>query len=136
MATSKSSLSWVPISSGGIYCSPACGRGCTWAQFQTAKRQGARLAKLSGKGFESRVWENLGWWYEAQKRISPHCRIIVRKHDFVRGYSAELHLSRGLHQQWFAKECSTPSKAVQTVLAEAKKDTLALVKTLREIIDL
>lgn len=59
-------LTWKPIRSGAIYCAPACGCGCTWAAYQKALRDGAALTKQLGKGWETRVWENLGWHFESR----------------------------------------------------------------------
>jgi hypothetical protein len=57
--------SWVPKKHGPIYCSPACGGGCTMAAYKQAKDNAMRLAKRLGKGWKSWVWENLGWHYAA-----------------------------------------------------------------------
>lgn len=53
---------------GKLYCGSGCGRGCTWAECQKAIVQANRLLKRLGKGWKPRVWENLGWHYEAVSR--------------------------------------------------------------------
>ena len=60
-----SELSWKARKNGAVYCAPACGHRCTFKEYQAAKANGARLVKLLGKGWRVRVWENMGWFYEA-----------------------------------------------------------------------
>lgn len=61
-------LSWVPRRRGEIYCSPACGRGCTWAEYQAALAEAEKAVavikkrgRLSLVGVKVDVFENLGW---------------------------------------------------------------------------
>lgn len=69
---------WTPVRRGRVYCSPACGRGCTHAEFMTATRKAKALVKRLGAGWKPCVWENLGWHYEAVKgepvliQVHPH----------------------------------------------------------------
>lgn len=56
---------WKAVRRGSIYCAPRCGGGCTWEAHLAAKRAGAILARVLGKGWKARIWENLGWHYEA-----------------------------------------------------------------------
>lgn len=53
---------------GDRYCSPRCGRGCTWDEYTAACDAGQTLATVmqekTGLPWESRVWDNLGWHYE------------------------------------------------------------------------
>lgn len=58
---------WKPQHHGLIYCSPACGGGCTRAAFNKATEQAASLAKKLGKGWRPEVWENLGWHWAVVK---------------------------------------------------------------------
>lgn len=46
-------------------CAKWCGRGCTVGMYLDAKEKGAALAKKLGKGWKPRIFENLGWHYEA-----------------------------------------------------------------------
>lgn len=60
--------SWTPKRRGAIYCSSACGHGCTWAAYIQAVQEASYLATVlnrKGAGWKPRVWENLGWYYEA-----------------------------------------------------------------------
>jgi len=57
---------WTPRRKGAVYCSPACGGGCTHAAHRAASRAAAALAARLGHGWKPRVWENLGWYYAAE----------------------------------------------------------------------
>lgn len=66
---------WEPVLSGEIYCSPRCGGRCKLADHNAAHDKADALLAIMGDGWEKRVWENLGWWWEVRKgdcRISPH----------------------------------------------------------------
>lgn len=54
---------WVPIRDGTRYCSPGCGRRCTYKEFELATARAKALAERLGVGWETDVWENLGWHY-------------------------------------------------------------------------
>jgi hypothetical protein len=56
-------LSWTPVLRGPIFCSPACGAGCSKAGYDLACKQSAALAKHLGKGWHARVAENLHWYW-------------------------------------------------------------------------
>ena len=60
-------LTWKPRQAGSVYCSPACGRGCTVEEWNQAKmRAHAIVEGLSvDKGWKPEVWENLGWHAQA-----------------------------------------------------------------------
>ena len=55
---------WTPVLNGDTYCSPRCGAKCTKADYDLCVTRANRLCKLLGEGWETRVWENLGWHYE------------------------------------------------------------------------
>jgi hypothetical protein len=59
-------LSWEPVRNGEIYCSPACGSGCTIDSYLQTVEDANRLCKELGPGWFPRVWENLGWHYSAK----------------------------------------------------------------------
>jgi hypothetical protein len=57
---------WTPVARGKIYCSPACGAGCTRGEHDRAKREALRLVNnLRGRGWKPIVWEGLGWHFKA-----------------------------------------------------------------------
>lgn len=58
---------WKPVLKGKVYCSSACGGGCTKKAHEKAVRESDKLAKTLGKGWKPRVWENLGWHWQVIK---------------------------------------------------------------------
>jgi hypothetical protein len=58
--------SWKPKRIGATYCSPACGSGCTWEEYQTANKQAAVMVKSCGPAFRPKVFENMGWHATAE----------------------------------------------------------------------
>lgn len=60
-------LSWTPRLRGKIYCSSACGGGCTMLAYASAVKKATALAKRMGKGWKIRVHENLGWYWRVFK---------------------------------------------------------------------
>lgn len=59
-----------PTRRGRFYCSPWCGGGCTWESYQDACRDARALCAELGDGWEPRVWENLGWHFEAKNGVA------------------------------------------------------------------
>ena len=53
--------SWKPVRCGQIFCSTACGRGCTIKEYETALRRANLMARSLGARWERVVHENLGW---------------------------------------------------------------------------
>ena len=107
-------LSWKAVRRGLIYCAPACGGQCTWADYQKAKKNAKALAASLGKEWTTHVWENLGWHYMA---VSPCQRISVGP-----GFTAFLG-DRGKPGcgRW-AEHGKTAKQAVRNVIAVAKAD--------------
>ena len=69
---------WIPERNGEIYCSPACGRGCTFQEYELAMYNAGALCKLMGAGWSPRVWENLGWHYTAKiESENAECEIYT-----------------------------------------------------------
>ena len=66
-ARTAEELRRTPIRKGTRYCSPLCGHGCLYSEFEEVTKKAAALAKKCGVGWESQVWENLGWHYSAAK---------------------------------------------------------------------
>ncbi len=63
-------LSWKPKRRGPIYCAPACGRGCTKTMYdQAVKHAKQTLRRMKTRGWEVRVWENLGWHYMLTNKL-------------------------------------------------------------------
>lgn len=102
---------WTPKLSGTVYCSPACGGGCTKADFDKATTSAQHLANRLGHGWFAHVWENLGWHWEANKRRAGvtlqedgKYRACIRfdMQDDVESYIEEIH--------------STPNQAVLALI--------------------
>lgn len=113
------SLSWLAVRKGPIYCAPACGRGCTWAEFQQATRKAKALAADLGEGWEPEVHENLGWHFMA----AHHSKKLT------------VYGSRG---NWRALACSrwvglgkVPAEAVAMAVQKAKEE----LDSIRELVE-
>jgi hypothetical protein len=61
---------WIPVLKGDTYCSPACGGGCTKAEFDEATSKAEELATRMGPGWKAHVWENLGWYWEVTNGVA------------------------------------------------------------------
>ena len=103
--------SWVPMQDGKIYCSSACGRGCTLAEYEAAVKASEELAKHLGEGFEPRVWENLGWHWEV-----TGCNGRLKIHLGEQETTVYLDL-----QKQFVVSRSTPEGAIESVFYKARK---------------
>jgi hypothetical protein len=74
---------WAPVRKGPIYCSPACGAGCTHDAFELARLRSQILVRALveagyGNRWEGRVWENLGWHYSARVPGQTELEVHVR----------------------------------------------------------
>jgi len=99
--TSPKTLSWSPVRKGNIYCSPGCGGGCTWEAYEAAVAHASELCERLGEGFEPRVWENLGWHFEA---VAHDRRIRVRDYGYKHPHTVRYHVEvRAGGDQFFAK---------------------------------
>lgn len=113
---------YAPISNGIYYCSPRCGDGklCTRKAFEQASKEASALAKALGEGWETVLWDNLGWHYSATKgvaRVSPYVRgSTITAGWKVHSYSAELMIE---NQQFFA-DGKTPEDAYGNAVSDAR----------------
>ncbi len=103
-------LSWTPRRRCDIYCSPACGHGCTYAEYLAAVNLGDKLAGQCGPGYTRHVSENLGWHYGAQ---SPCKRLHVSQ------YSREYFTA---YLGGYAASGETPKQAIAKVIDAASAD--------------
>jgi hypothetical protein len=113
-------LDWKPVRRGEVYCAPACGRKCTWAEYQQAKERLDTLKLILGRGWRGEVWENLGWHYKA---ISSCGRIKVHASHYNNKvtYSAFLGADDSAGGTWVSEPFRDPKKAVAQVIAMGKK---------------
>lgn len=102
-------LSWKAVKKGKIFCSPGCGRGCTWEEYQIAWEKGKALAERLGFSWTAVVHENLGWHYKA---VSKCGRLEVWGRPL--GFSASF-----LGGRWIGSG-KTPEKAVLAAIRQAK----------------
>lgn len=106
-------------------CAPWCGRGCTRAEHDRAKRRGKALAKSLGRGWTVRVWENLGWHYAAHSpcgRIKVHeSRIKTSGRQMTEPFTAFLGEATTVGGRW-AAHGRTPQEAVAAVIAQARAE--------------
>jgi hypothetical protein len=57
---------WEPVLNGKIYCSPACGHGCTLDDYDRTVVDADKLVGLlRGSGWKAVIHENIGWHYKA-----------------------------------------------------------------------
>lgn len=61
-------MNWIPVRRGQFYCSSACGGKCTWQAYQKAIKDAKACVKLmKSEGWNTIIWENLGWHWKIQK---------------------------------------------------------------------
>lgn len=120
---------WKPVKRGGSYCAPACGRGCTLAEFREATKRAKELVtRLSASVPEGkwtpRVWENLGWHCSVSNktlRIDLHTRN-------TRDFSAFLQIS-GPWGGNLVEHGGSPEVAIKNALKTAKTQLKPLIST-------
>lgn len=120
-------LSWKPRRRGRLYCAPACGHGCTWDEYQQAKKDAKALAASLGPKWIPRVHENMGWWYSA---FSPCGRIYVSS-----SFCAFLGEPFSCAGTW-AEQGRTAKTAVRNVIRAAKRQLAkinAIIKDLPKV---
>ncbi len=104
-------FSWKPKREGKLYCSPACGGGCTHAQYVKAHKLADRLIKKcekqAGGKWEKRVHENLGWHY-CVSLVGGNIAIMENK-DSDKPYSVASHVG-GTPSQIFIRSHSKSIK--------------------------
>lgn len=121
---------WTPVRRGALYCSPGCGLPCTWADFKRAARGAAALAEHLGPGWKPRVWENLGWHFEAvlgegHLNVSPSLRGRSRR------YTAYLSRTPGPGGHW-VEHRSTARAAVRAVIDQAEAEAFTILGVVAE----
>ena len=68
------SRDWKVVRKGEIYCAPACGGDCTWAQYTAMKNQAKTMCKELGDGWKPQLNHNLGWFCAIVKgHTTIHC---------------------------------------------------------------
>jgi len=125
-------LSNKPVRKGATYCAPFCGRGCTWAEHQAAKKKAAALQKIMGHGWKPVVWENLGWHYKVvsnNEKLKIHPSVHLGE---IVAYTA--FLGEGdCGGTWTARH-KNPKQAATDVIQAAKAEVIETLTTILEII--
>lgn len=128
-------LSWTPVRRGITYCAPACGRGCTIMEHDSAAIAAHELVEALGPPWKSRVMENLGWhWYAYVGEPGAASRGMQvwpsinrnRRPPVLEGYHA-------YYSHWSSGPQKTPAAAVQAVLDAARGEIERLNALLAEI---
>ncbi len=125
-------MDWKPRKAGDLYCSSACGRGCTFAEFTVALEAGTALADRLGEGWSPEVWENLGWHY---KSVSPCGRIKVHPHSFGGRFVAFLGEPSFPGGKW-AEHGDSPREAVNAVIAKARAEMDDIAASIEGLVDI
>ena len=113
---------YAPVKDGKLYCSPACGNGCTYAAYLKAKDAAAKLCKQLGQKWKPRVWENLGWYHEAV--LGDY---VMHVHRIISGaYMAQL------RQTKFCATAKTPRAAIHKALDLAQSAVDDLLRDITE----
>lgn len=119
------SPSWTPVRRGPIYCAPACGRGCTWAEYQAAVKGAEKLKKMmKGTGWEVRIHENLGWFY----KVVSGPVMVMPSHPSKPGkfwcmIGSEPENPVGGNAAWTGNQpyCTDPNRAVRLALKPVRE---------------
>jgi hypothetical protein len=85
-------LSRKPERIGDTYCSPTCGMGCTYDEYEKATNDAKALARKMGRRWMIFVWENLGWHYQV---VHDSYNFNIRKSskDFVCSFKNTLSIT-------------------------------------------
>ena len=124
MKLSHPSIRWTPQRDGDRFCSPACGRGCTFQEFEDATNKGKALAELLGPQWTPRVWENLGWFHAAilDCEEAPGVYIEVYGPTIARDkYWIDARFPEQFHGTF-----DDPVKGILTLISSAKKKAARL----------
>lgn len=114
-----------PVLKGKTYCAPWCGRGCTKAEYNRALAGATALARRLGAGWKPRVWENLGWHFEADKGVMS---VMVNRYGSSVSHTCYLNTN----PQFIAKDKS-PKKAVALAIALLDAHIVSMARQRKEV---
>lgn len=119
-------LSWKPLRSDERYCAPACGRGCTFVEYESAKAIADAIVAELGGAWLPRVTENLGWFGSAWTGGDYSESVRVYPYDSGgKGYWATF-------LTWSA-DGETPTDALRGLIEKARGEVAALREALSVI---
>lgn len=102
---------WVPVRTGDTFCSPACGGGCRFAEYELRCRETKAVADRLGAGWVCEVKENLGWHGSVTNKV---LRLQVFPSGSSLGYTAIF------AQRWCGRG-ATPEEAIRDAANESVK---------------
>jgi len=123
-------LSWKPVRRGDIDCSPACGAGCTYAEYLEAVEAAEKLAKKL-PGFKPRVWENLGWHYAATA-LDAHVSVYADRGYYVLASATHQHAGDPEWGSFFAR---SPKGAIKKLKQNLRREIDTLQDFLKRLED-
>lgn len=124
--------SWNPVRRGRVYCAPACGCGCTYAEYRQAVKDAAAAARELGEGWEAVVHENLGW-HAAAKHVAGWLRVTVNRiGNRPMFYTAFLSHTKNTDGGAWIHDSRSPRAAVAGVLRKAGACVTKYSKALEE----
>jgi hypothetical protein len=117
---------WDPIRKGDVYCSRACGAGCTWKSYLTAKKRAEALVKRLNKStdleWKAHVWENMAWYYSARSKCG---RFDVHAYNDLGGpwtYHAMLNEPNEIPGgKWVGRSDESPEAAIEDARRQARE---------------
>lgn len=128
-------MNWTPVRRGKTFCSSACGRGCTLAEYLKAHREAAAtLERMKTKGWQVRVWENLGWHWEL--RYGNHLTVSGSHEDRTKNFHAMLSTrgNGGCDPTFYdRKRFADPNDAVAHRLKIAEASIRPIQKLLKQL---
>lgn len=131
-------LSWKARRHGDVYCAPACGCNCRYSEYVKAclgaERLAARLTNKLGKKWRPRVWENMGWHFEAVSWRG--CIQVKEDHKWPdRRFSHPTftaYVRNFPGNALFTGEGKTPEAAVEDARAEARRQMEGIAVWLKD----
>lgn len=133
--TTTKQLSWKAKRNGDIYCAPACGAKCKYADFELATKRAEKLAKRLGPGWIPVVHENMGWHYHVKSscgriRVSEHWPypqdLVGQTNELApEDYTVFLNLDGKIGGRWVTK-ANTPEVGICCVLDQARSERDAI----------
>ncbi len=127
---SSTKRNWKPVRSHpNIFCSPACGSGCTIEDYRAAVKDGRALAKRLGRGWAAVVKENMGWHYHAEH---PQGMAVHAHPGLNGGPTLYWATTVDINPQHHAT-AKTPRGAVRMVIADCRALAAQVARTLSAI---
>jgi hypothetical protein len=121
-------LSWKARRRGEKRCAPACGRGCTQAEYERALERAQLICQALGKGWKQAIHENLGW------------HVAVRKGEVrvnASWYGKDAHYQAGTDDWGILGTGRTAQAALQVMVDRLRKernDAERILKIVEEVI--